>query len=139
MKNKNIIFYIQDKRWYKYTTLIKSTILNIIKYKNNFINVTLTNNDFIQNLNKNFRNSDKPTDILSFPLEINAHNNLLGDIIMSYDCLQEKRKIHKKTMKDYVKILSIHGTLHLLGYDHESDEDWIIMNNLENILYNTKN
>ncbi len=82
----------------------------------------LTDNSAIQKLNKTHRNIDKPTDVLSFPLEFDLPHMPLGSIIISVDYAQEKAKEFNHTLEEEITLLFIHGLLHLLGYDHEVDQ-----------------
>lgn len=82
----------------------------------------LTDNSTIQKLNKTHRNIDKPTDVLSFPLEFDLPHMPLGSIIISVDYAQEKAKEFNHTLEEEITLLFIHGLLHLLGYDHEVDQ-----------------
>ena len=96
---------------------------SIAKYLNTQrdIELIITNNSEIQQLNKEFRDKDKPTDVLSFPLE-DAPFMPLGTIVISLD--KAKEVAHKLNHKvdDEIALLFIHGLLHLLGYDHEVDK-----------------
>ena len=87
----------------------------------------LSNNKKIKKLNKNFRNKNKPTDILSFPTsEKNKikKKTYIGDIIISYDFLN-KPKIQKiEIFKEKLIRIFIHGFLHLLNFDHKRDIDF---------------
>lgn len=85
------------------------------------IELILTHNDEIQILNKEHRNIDKATDVLSFPLEFDMPNMPLGSIVVSIDFVEEKAKEFKHSFDDELKLLFIHGLLHLVGFDHEVD------------------
>lgn len=85
------------------------------------LEVIFTDNPSIQKLNKEHRNIDKPTDVLSFPLECELPNMPLGSIVISVDYAQEKANEFKHTLQEEITLLYIHGILHLLGYDHEVD------------------
>ncbi|MGB6328469.1 MAG: rRNA maturation RNase YbeY [Halarcobacter sp.] len=85
------------------------------------IELILTFNNEIQELNKEHRNIDKATDVLSFPLEFDLPNMPLGSIVISYDFVKEKAAEYNHSFHDELKLLFIHGLLHLLGYDHEID------------------
>ena len=82
----------------------------------------LTNNSSIQKLNKEHRNIDKPTDVLSFPLEFDLPHMPLGSIVISVDYAQEKANEFNHTLEEEITLLFIHGLLHLLGFDHEVDK-----------------
>ncbi|RXJ88958.1 rRNA maturation RNase YbeY [Arcobacter sp. CECT 8983] len=86
------------------------------------IELILVNNEEIQALNKEHRNIDKATDVLSFPLDFDMPNMPLGSIVISIDFVDEKAKEYKHSFEDELKLLFIHGLLHLLGFDHEVDD-----------------
>ena len=81
----------------------------------------ITNNEEIQELNKEHRNIDKATDVLSFPMEFDFPNMPLGSIVISIDFVEEKAKEFNHSLENELTLLFIHGLLHLLGYDHEVD------------------
>ncbi len=85
------------------------------------IELLIVNNDEIQELNKEHRNIDKATDVLSFPLEFDIPNMPLGSIVISLDFVEEKAKEYANTKEEEFSLLFIHGLLHLLGFDHEID------------------
>lgn len=85
------------------------------------IELIFVHNDEIQILNKEHRNIDKATDVLSFPLEFDMPNMPLGSIVISIDFVEEKAKEFNHSFDDELKLLFIHGLLHLNGYDHEVD------------------
>ncbi len=85
------------------------------------LELILTDNPTIQELNFEHRNIDKPTDVLSFPLEFDLPNMPLGSIVISVDYAQEKAKEFNHSVQEEITLLFIHGILHLLGYDHEID------------------
>ena len=100
------------------------------------LSILLTDNATIQELNKEYRLKDKPTNVLSFPLTENTPEPLdgflaLGDIVIALETIQEEAKQQNKTFSDHYTHMLIHGLLHLLHYDHETDEDAEIMESLE--------
>lgn len=86
------------------------------------IELIITNNEEIQILNKEHRNIDKATDVLSFPLEFDIPNMPLGSIVISIEYVEQKAKEYNHSFNDELKLLFIHGLLHLLGFDHEIDD-----------------
>ena len=91
------------------------------------ISLMLSNNKNIKRLNKNFRNKNKSTDILSFPFskKKNRYNqNYLGDIIISYNYMDKPKLKNLRVFKQKVAKTFIHGFLHLLGYDHIKNNDY---------------
>jgi len=98
----------------------------------------LSNNKCIKKLNKNFRNKNKPTDILSFPLaKITSisKSTYIGDIIISYNFMNKPRSQNIKNFKKKVIKTFIHGFLHLLGFDHIKDKDYKRMLSEEEKIY----
>ncbi|WP_457743972.1 rRNA maturation RNase YbeY [Sulfurimonas sp.] len=85
------------------------------------IELIITSNSEIQKINKEHRNIDKDTDVLSFPYEEMPYAPL-GSIVISQDMVIEKAKEFSHTQNDEFALLFIHGLLHLLGYDHEVDD-----------------
>jgi len=85
------------------------------------IELILTNNEEIHEINLTTRGKDKPTDVLSFPYE-NMPNVPLGSIVISKDFIEDYSKQYNHSFEDEFNLLFIHGILHLLGYDHEIDD-----------------
>jgi len=89
-------------------------------YTKKDIELIITTNDEIQEINKTYRGIDKPTDVLSFPLH-GKKKDPLGSIIISIDYVQDiAKKLGHSEYEEFI-LLFIHGMLHLLGYDHEVD------------------
>ncbi len=110
------------------------------KFTNKKVNFTLllSNNRQIRKLNKKFRNKDKPTDILSFPVDkkIRIKKNIyLGDIIISYNFINKPKIKEIRLLKYKVAKIFIHGFLHLLGFDHKKNKDYKKMINEEKRIY----
>jgi probable rRNA maturation factor len=122
---------------------IKKTIKKALQYLkvNNKVEVSIlfTTDEFIKSLNRKYRGIDKSTDVLSFSLqegeekipEVND-NKLLGDIIISVETAQRQADTLNHSIEKELTVLLIHGLLHLIGYDHEKDEDYKIMREKEN-------
>ena len=87
---------------------------------NRDIELILTDDAEIKAINHEFRNIDKPTDVISFPLE-ETPGAMLGVIVISVDKVLEAAQKFGHTPKEELALLFIHGLLHLLGYDHEKD------------------
>ena len=91
------------------------------------LSILLSNNKKIKKLNKNFRNKNKPTDILSFPTsEKNKikKKTYIGDIIISYDFLNKPKMQKIEIFREKLIKIFIHGFLHLLNFDHKKDIDY---------------
>ena len=140
---------VESKNWKKIIKNPSRLISNLLKkfpdeYKFNKkkvqITVLLTNNKRIKFLNKKFRKKNKSTDILSFPFfekknlkkVIKLKKFYLGDIVISYEDFIKKNKSDYEI--SFIKIF-IHGFLHLLKFDHISDNDYLIMNKVENQIF----
>lgn len=87
----------------------------------------------IQNLNKIYRNKDQTTNVLSFPsdLPIEIDESILGDVVICTDVVANEAKAQNKTFEHHLIHMAIHGTLHLLGYDHVEESDANKMESLE--------
>ena len=103
------------------------------------ISVSFVNNEKIHELNREYREKDRPTDVLSFPMwekdeledgtALDGHAVTLGDIIISAEKARAQAKEYDHSIERELAFLSVHSTLHLLGYDHEvSEEDEKYMN-----------
>jgi probable rRNA maturation factor len=98
------------------------------------LSILLTDDAFIQTLNETHRGKNRPTDVLSFsqnegegtptPMD----HGLLGDVVISLDTAERQALGRKHSLVDEVSFLLAHGILHLLGYDHQTDEEEAIMN-----------
>ncbi|ABK43949.1 protein of unknown function UPF0054 [Magnetococcus marinus MC-1] len=98
------------------------------------VSVLLSDDEAVQALNAQYRGKDKPTNILSFAMEEEADDampmpimagepRLLGDLILAYQTVQREAAEQDKPFDQHLTHLLVHGTLHLLGYDHERSED----------------
>lgn len=95
------------------------------------VSVTLTDNVYIHELNKKYRGIDRPTDVLSFALNEGDEPevfdgpevNMLGDIIISVERAVEQASEYGHSVEREIAFLTVHGMLHLLGYDHMEEED----------------
>lgn len=85
------------------------------------VQILITGNREMQSLNRQFRSLDKPTDVLSFPAEMPL-GGLAGDIAISAEIASQNAKALKHSAAAEIKILTLHGILHLAGYDHETDD-----------------
>jgi len=87
----------------------------------------------IQNLNKTYRDKDQPTNVLSFPsdLPIEIDEMILGDVVICTSVVANEAKSQNKTFEHHLIHMAIHGTLHLLGYDHVKPMDAQKMESLE--------
>lgn len=103
------------------------------------ISLLLTNDASITRLNAQYLGKHKPTNVLSFPSEVLTPPHypdlpdilVLGDIVLAYETILREAEEQQKTFLNHMTHLTIHGMLHLLGYDHEATEDALIMEGLE--------
>ena len=124
-----------DEVDYYLKTVIRRAILATLDYENFMydaeVSVTLCDNAYIRNLNKTYRNKDKHTDVLSFPMYEDGNFDIgecisgavLGDIVISLERANEQAKEIGNSFLEEVVFLTIHSTLHLLGYDHERSKE----------------
>ena len=143
----NINVFSEEKAWSKRLrnkNLFFQKICNAFPKKYKFLHkkvsftLLLSNNKNIQKLNKLFRKKNKPTDILSFPLTKKVRvskQTYLGDIIISYNFINKPESLNTKLFKEKVIKIFIHGFLHLLGFDHKKNKDYIKMLKEEGQLY----
>lgn len=117
-----------------YERLLEKTfrILNI--NKDAIMSVTFVDKDFIHNLNKTYRNIDRPTDVISFAFLDDKNEVIkgdlpldLGEIYICYEVADTNRLAYNNSIKREICFLFVHGLLHLLGYDHMTKEDEEIM------------
>jgi probable rRNA maturation factor len=92
------------------------------------LTIVISNNDFVRSLNRQYRGVDSHTDILSFPadappVEIEGEPPYLGDLIIAYPYASVQATHEGHALGDSLALLVIHGTLHLLGYDHDTAEN----------------
>jgi metalloprotein, YbeY/UPF0054 family len=102
------------------------------KLNNIYFNVILIDNKTIKEINNTYRSINKETDVISFALEDNKNNSytkkrLLGDIYISIDKAKEQAISLNQSVEKELCFLSVHGLLHLLGYDHIEKKDEEIM------------
>jgi len=97
--------------------------------------IVLTDDDAIRRLNREWRGRDRPTNVLSFPTARHPTDKreprLLGDIVIAYETTAREAAAAGKPPKNHVSHLAVHGFLHLLGYDHETEEEAEEMEALE--------
>lgn len=144
--------YLWDQQSIDYEILFQNLTQETLKAINCSlypeISILLTNNNAIEKLNATYRNKNQPTNVLSFPsfeadelanLQSNNNNNLItddenvpiGDLIFAFEQISQESNEEKKTFKNHVMHLFVHGLLHLFGYDHETEEEGQEMENLE--------
>ena len=138
-------FIVHDERWAaliqnwqeEIASALEKTAEELNKnFSHQEVNIVLTDDAEIQALNKTFRNFDKPTNVLSFP---SGDEENLGDIIMAYETVVREAIQEAISPLHHTLHLIIHGFLHLLGYDHDAEEEAQIMEGLEIQILSTLN
>lgn len=153
MENNLLELYyknIEEKDEYK--ELIETVVKTCFKVEkidkiNLYISVTLTTPEEIRKINNKFRNIDKETDVLSFPMFekneidelVQAQNNkipeTIGDVVISIDRVTEQAKEYGHSFERELAYMVVHGFYHLMGYDHmQEDEKQVMREKEENIL-----
>ncbi|MAQ71147.1 MAG: rRNA maturation RNase YbeY [Alphaproteobacteria bacterium] len=98
------------------------------------LSIVLANNKFVQNLNKEYRGKDQPTNVLSFPADdTNGYiiKGPLGDIVFAHETIMNESDTESKHFEAHLTHLLLHGLLHLLGYDHIEDHEAQEMERIE--------
>ena len=107
-------------------------VFKFLKIKANYsTDVTIVDNKSIHEINRQYRKVDRPTDVISFAylddkneVELNGSNSIpLGTILISYEKAEEQAKSYDHSLLREMSFLFVHGVLHLLGYDHQTQEE----------------
>lgn len=158
MSNTSLFISVEDDLWKQalpeYGELSNQVVIAVIEYltknpseklpidgsKPIIINLSLSNDELVQKLNAEFRNIDKPTNVLSFAniddpdfySDIEIYDEIeLGDIIIALQTLQRESDLLEISLKDHFCHLFAHGLLHLFGFDHLEDQEAKLMENAE--------
>jgi probable rRNA maturation factor len=86
------------------------------------VNVLVTSSQELRQLNRRFRGKNQPTDVLSFPAISGVRDAFTGDVAISADIAAKNARLLGHSTAEEIKILTLHGLLHLAGYDHERDQ-----------------
>jgi probable rRNA maturation factor len=138
-KAKLMIYFLNEQSLFRVTYEQKHLVRRAIKatleyegYENNAeISLTFTDNEKIRRINSQFRSIDKPTDVLSFPLNdyentpaslADEPSGCLGDIVISLERAKEQADEFGHSLDREIAFLTVHSMLHLLGYDHVDSE-----------------
>ena len=140
----------------KYEDIINLVIEKCFKVErleklNLYISITLTTPEHIRKINNEFRQIDKETDVLSFPMfekneldeMVEKQDNLvpetIGDIIISVQRVEEQAKEYGHSFERELAYMVVHGFYHLMGYDHMVEEDKVVMREKEENVLNILN
>ncbi|AGN24181.1 rRNA maturation RNase YbeY [Erysipelothrix rhusiopathiae] len=132
----NYINQSNDDSWDAFETYLSPILeetLNKTGFKNPVeVNVVLVDDPSIHNFNKEFRDIDRPTDVLSFEDgSMEGEVFMMGDIIISVDAIRRQAEEYGHSIKREFCFLVAHGYLHLLGYDHHTPEEEVVMFGLQ--------
>jgi probable rRNA maturation factor len=121
---------------HRYSFLLNKTLKVTGHSKNFLVDVLITTNKVIRTFNFKYLNHDYPTDVLSFPFDINSTSSrgkkiLLGQIVISYQQAFIQAKNYGHTKERELSFLFVHGLLHLLGYHHDTKTEEALMIELQ--------
>ncbi len=117
---------IPDEPWFKSASRFSTQVLEMLGKDGWILSIVVSDDSFIQNLNKEYRQKDESTDVLSFPMGDFTEDDgktwyLAGDIIISIPALERNVAEFKVGVNEELKRLLLHGILHLCGLDHEDN------------------
>jgi probable rRNA maturation factor len=126
-----IVLRIEEPRWREHASALRAirraARLGLPQEQSGkSVTILLTGDAKLRALNAAFRGKDAPTNVLSFPAAEDDPSSL-GDIAMTYGVVRREARAQKKDFADHAAHLALHGTLHLLGYDHEKSKDAKLM------------
>ena len=158
MKKNYEIIYKNLEENEKYESTIKQVVDECFKAERMeqtslYISITLTNPEEIEKINRQYRNIDRPTDVLSFPMfekeeldefikenskhsDINMQGDILGDIVISIPKVYEQAEEYGHSFERELAYMVVHGFYHLMGYDHIKEEDKKVMRKKEETVLN---
>lgn len=140
-----ISFHNDTKKMFRYALdlyeIKQSFCLKDFKYSTITFDIVLCNDEEIHRINREYRNIDKPTDVITFAIfadsspeekfvfdgEIN-----LGEIIISLDTIKNQASLNNVSFDDELRLITAHGILHLLGFDHQTENDYNFVVNTQN-------
>lgn len=150
---KSEIEYLELEENKEWNELIEKVLTKCFEIENMseaklYVSVTLTNPENIRNLNKQYRDIDKETDVLSFPMfekseieELKSleHEEALGDIVISIERVKEQAQEYGHSFERELSYMLVHGFYHLMGEDHIEEADKIVMRAKEENVLNKLN
>ena len=124
-----------------YNDLLLTTLKVLKKESNYLLSVTFVSKDKIHEINRDYRNVDRPTDVISFAFLDDKNEKIygdmpidLGEIYICYDVALENAKKYGNSIERELSFLFVHGLLHLFGYDHMNEEEEKVMFNLQDLI-----
>ena len=130
----------------KYFKITEATLLHLHLDFSPVISISIVDNKYIHKINKKYRGIDHETDVISFAFlddDVNREETLhskemvpLGDIYISLDKAKEQKEAYGHSLERELSFLYVHGLLHLLGYDHQNEEQEKIMFTLQDEILN---
>lgn len=122
--DENKYFTTEQKRTIR--SNIKNTLKLMEQKSNSQLCISFVDDDIIRDLNTNYRNIKRATDVLSFPQD-GPDYSILGDIVISVDTARRHAVRYENSFEYEINKLLVHGILHLLGYDHKKKKDAEVM------------
>lgn len=120
-------------------TIFKEINISVKKEQKWIINIVFVDSEYIKKLNKDFRNKNKTTDVLSFNYYEDFNNlkeeDLAWEIIINHEIIYSQAKENNLTTEQESYVLIIHSILHILWYDHEEESEYLVMKKLEDKVY----
>ncbi len=134
----NVELVVSDERWNSVPGLQRSVDLAQAAYTQLGVEtdprevvIAFGSDEEVHQLNRTYRGKDKPTNVLSFPTAGSTDGGLIGDVILAYETCSDEASARGISVSDHACHLALHGVLHLLGQDHEDDEEAAAMEELE--------
>ena len=133
-KSHFITIDINTKKWYAYINKafiykVFKTVLHELVVRRIEISLVMANDTLLHELNKQYRNKDASTNVLAFAYQ--KESSYVGDIAIALQTILREARDFKINVRDYTAHMIIHGMLHVIGYDHQTEEEAIVMELLE--------
>lgn len=136
MPRGGIALLVKDKRWCNAFPRLRAVATKVVglvlDLKQTEVSLVFADDAFVQALNKQYCCKDKPTNVLSFPMDsVVAGIWMAGDIVLSFDTIYQEATLQHKTIEAHLAHLLVHGALHLKGFDHILESDALLMETTE--------
>lgn len=132
----NIINSYDEKNYLTVLDPVFQKASNMLHLESDILSIVLVDNKTIHDMNKTYRHKDYATDVLSFP---DGENHHLGDVIISIDKCHAQALEYEHSFERELCFLAVHGLLHCLGYDHQTNEEESEMDTLAQSILNQSN